>query len=248
MGICNSKVDSTEQLKIDNNKFNSKNIINNPEIDFEEIDLETDDDSSDNSEVLDISDNEKELNTNIFTNLENEVKKKKEEIDNKRTNILINLNKNYKSENLDNFLNKNTTKKENEYIIKILYLEDEEFHFRLIEYLLNKRLKFKYKLICTSDGLEGYNMIFDHNPDIILLDINLPSLKGDDILIKLHKQNFDMSKIAVISKLAKNSDLIKIIDLGVVDYLIKPIDILNFINMIEQRINVQQLLNAKYKS
>ena len=222
MGICNSKRNTNIEIK------QTKRDIS--EEDLRLIDLISDDSDSE----IDENEMEFKTNENVFNCLENEMESHREQMTEKRVQSALEYNSNIDTTKLENFVS--SVKNENE-AITILYLEDEEFHFRLIEYLLKKKLNAKFELLWANDGVIGYNMIKKYDPDIILLDINLPNMKGDVILTKLKSENYDMSKIAVISKLTKNSDFVKVINVGVLDYLTKPIDIINFITTMENRVN-----------
>ena len=60
-------------------------------------------------------------------------------------------------------------------MIKILYVEDNEENI----YMLSRRLKKKgYEIVIARDGEEGITMAQDESPDLILMDLSLPTLDG----------------------------------------------------------------------
>ena len=56
----------------------------------------------------------------------------------------------------------------------ILIAEDNESNYKLFESIL----KYDYHLLHAWDGQEAVNMFKEHNPQIILMDINMPVLDG----------------------------------------------------------------------
>ena len=102
---------------------------------------------------------------------------------------------------------------------KILLVEDDEFLGKVINRKLEKE---DYIVIRATDGEEGITKAEKENPDLILLDINLPGSDGFEVLAKL-KSNPAVSKIPVIilSNLGAKDEIKKGLDLGADDYLVK---------------------------
>jgi DNA-binding response OmpR family regulator len=72
----------------------------------------------------------------------------------------------------------------------------------------------------SKDGAKGYELIERTLPRIILLDINLPTMNGIQIIEKLRSnKRYNCCKIIVVSANMKK----KIIDLGANGYIIKPL-------------------------
>ena len=64
----------------------------------------------------------------------------------------------------------------------VLYIEDDPHSQRLVKKLLTSQ---GYEVIVADDGLEGLNMARQHQPQLILIDINLPLLDGQEITTRL---------------------------------------------------------------
>jgi DNA-binding response OmpR family regulator len=107
--------------------------------------------------------------------------------------------------------------------MKILLIEDEEDIASAIEFNFRKEGFEFYNSIDGVDGLEKAKKI---KPDIIILDVILPSMDGFSILRKL-KLNEDTQKIPVIMLTARDSEIDKItgLELGADDYVSKPFSI-----------------------
>lgn len=117
---------------------------------------------------------------------------------------------------------------------KILLIEDEPQIRQNIEKLLNL-----YGYVCTSasSGNEGLSKIEIAKPDIIVCDVMMDDLEGFE-LIKILKSNTDTASIPFIFLTARadTADVNKGLELGADAYLVKPIDIRELRNAIEQNL------------
>lgn len=105
--------------------------------------------------------------------------------------------------------------------IKILLVEDDKF---LREICGTKLAKEGFEIIEAIDGGEVLQKVETHRPNIILLDIVLPSSNGFEILsqIKGHADpEIAKTTVLMLSNLGQEDDVKKAIVLGASDYLIK---------------------------
>jgi DNA-binding response OmpR family regulator len=72
-----------------------------------------------------------------------------------------------------------------------------------------------------QDGLEGLNAALDTKPDLIVLDLNLPSLDGFSVLARLRKQHID-SRVIILTARGDVESRVKGLTSGADDYLAKP--------------------------
>ncbi len=70
----------------------------------------------------------------------------------------------------------------------------------------------------AANGLEAFNAILEHKPDVAFLDIEMPGMNGLDVVEQLEME--DMPQIVFAT--AYNEHAIKAFDLDAVDYLLKP--------------------------
>jgi CheY-like chemotaxis protein len=114
----------------------------------------------------------------------------------------------------------------------LLYVEDQELNLRLVERILANRPG--YQLISAVRGGEALDLARAHRPDIILLDINLPDMSGDEILRQL-KADHDLMKIPVIivSADAMGDRIESLLKMGATGYLTKPYRLQEFFSVIE---------------
>ena len=109
----------------------------------------------------------------------------------------------------------------------ILYVEDNAANLRLVEQILSA--KNSINIISAPEANIGLELIRSENPDLILLDINLPGMNGYDVL-KLLRGDDATKNIPVIavSANAMLRDIEKGMRAGFDDYITKPIDVTTF--------------------
>jgi CheY-like chemotaxis protein len=102
----------------------------------------------------------------------------------------------------------------------IMLVEDSPSQALQLQLLLKQFTNYPIQVI--SDGAEGWRQACKNHPLLILLDINLPSLDGFQILSRL-KRNRDTVHIPVIMLTTSDSitDVERAIELGANDYLFK---------------------------
>ncbi|MCX6227528.1 MAG: response regulator, partial [Bacteroidia bacterium] len=81
----------------------------------------------------------------------------------------------------------------------------------------------------AHDAMEGVALIREKQPDLVLLDVEMPHGSGFDLLAQFPDKTFD-----VIFITAFNHYAIKAIKFSAVDYILKPININEFIVAIEK--------------
>ncbi|MBL7793811.1 MAG: response regulator [Saprospiraceae bacterium] len=96
----------------------------------------------------------------------------------------------------------------------------------------------------ATNGREGLNLIQEHNPDIVFLDVEMPDLSGFDVLNSLERIHF-----ALIFVTAYNEYAVRAFEFSAIDYLLKPIDPPRLIEAIEKVRERQRLfqLEEQYK-
>ena len=112
-------------------------------------------------------------------------------------------------------------------MVNIMIVEDEKPISNLIALSLKKA---GYYCECAYDGLEALDMLDQHYPDLILLDIMLPGADGFEIL-----EYVKPLEIPVIFLTAKGglSDRVSGLRLGAEDYIVKPFEIMELLARIE---------------
>lgn len=104
--------------------------------------------------------------------------------------------------------------------MKLLLIEDEEDLIEALEYGLRKQ---GYIVDTAMDGREGLDLSYINEYDLIILDLNLPSMDGLDILKEIRKRD-QICKILILSARSDYDQRIEGLDYGANDYLVKPFD------------------------
>ena len=82
----------------------------------------------------------------------------------------------------------------------------------------------KHTIISTKDGAEALEMILEHKPDLILLDIMMPYMSGIAICKHLRERG-NRTPILVITARHEVSDRVEGLDAGADDYMVKPFSV-----------------------
>jgi len=103
---------------------------------------------------------------------------------------------------------------------KILIVDDDSTTVKILTHFLERE---KYIVTSSLSGAEGLEKAFREKPRLILLDIMIPDLNGFQFLSGLKKDK-DLASVPVIllSMLTQESDILKGLEIGAVDYVTKP--------------------------
>ncbi len=114
----------------------------------------------------------------------------------------------------------------------LLYVEDNPANLKLIEQLIARRSDIR--LLSARDGNLGIQLAHTHQPDVILMDINLPGISGIEAL-KILREDLATAHIPVValSANAMPRDIEKGLQAGFFRYLTKPIKIGEFMETLE---------------
>jgi DNA-binding response OmpR family regulator len=102
--------------------------------------------------------------------------------------------------------------------MKVLLLEDDELLNEIIEeYLINQN----YSVVSIFDGQEALERIYEESFELLILDVNVPSLNGFDLSKSLKKNSIDIPTIFITS-LHTDKDIENGFNAGADDYIKKP--------------------------
>jgi YesN/AraC family two-component response regulator len=102
--------------------------------------------------------------------------------------------------------------------------EDEE---RMRDYLVRKIAELDRSLQCVgsaADGEEAVELVERHLPDLLITDIKMPMLGGLELVERIRRTNPDL-RILIVSGYSEFEYARRAIELGVDDYILKPIDV-----------------------
>ena len=101
--------------------------------------------------------------------------------------------------------------------ISVLVIDDERQIRKLLEITLHSA---DYHVLEAETGKEGLTRAAMHPPDLILLDLGLPDEDGQNILVRLRE--WYLSPIIILSVRDSEEEIIRALDHGANDYLVKP--------------------------
>ena len=116
----------------------------------------------------------------------------------------------------------------------VLSIEDNLSNYALVEQTLEVKRP-NIRLLGAMQGRLGLNMAREHRPDLILLDLQLPDLPGDDLLRQL--QSDEQTRhipVIMVTADATNGQARRLLDLGAHGYITKPLDIAAFLRAIDE--------------
>lgn len=115
--------------------------------------------------------------------------------------------------------------------LNILVVDDSTTNIVLLEAILEEK---GYKIFTALNVREAYTTIAKHQPDLILLDLLMPKISGFDFLkeIKRRKETKD-TPVIIVSALADDENIDKILNMGAIDFVKKPIDLQYLVDKVE---------------
>lgn len=107
--------------------------------------------------------------------------------------------------------------------LKILSIDDSQSNLLLIESMFED--DDRIHVLLKSNGIDIINYCMKHEPDIILLDLMMPDINGFEILEIVKADNkLKNIPIIVISALDSKKHIKQVLELGAIDYIVKPLD------------------------
>jgi two-component system response regulator len=127
--------------------------------------------------------------------------------------------------------------------VEILLVEDSDADAEMTTRAIRKG-NVVNRLVRVRDGVEALDFVFREgaysqrsggNPRLILLDLKMPRLGGIDVLRRLKAdQTTKTIPVVVFTSSAEEKDVVESYQLGVNSYLVKPVDMSAFTNVITQ--------------
>ncbi|BBC22385.1 PAS domain S-box protein [Pseudanabaena sp. ABRG5-3] len=113
----------------------------------------------------------------------------------------------------------------------ILLAEDNEANIITISSYLQAK---GYRLIIAKDGKEAVDLVISEQPDLVLMDIQMPGMDGIEAIKQIRSRNFTDLPIIAVTALAMTGDRERCIEAGATDYLSKPIKLKQLAATIQQ--------------
>ncbi len=122
---------------------------------------------------------------------------------------------------------------------KLLVIDDSETNLMLFESMFENDPRIE--VLLKDSGVNIVDYCLEHKPDLILLDLMMPEVHGFEVLNVL-QSNAELKQIpiVIISALEGQDDIKKGIEMGALDYIVKPVD------YEENNMMILQLLGLDY--
>ena len=114
----------------------------------------------------------------------------------------------------------------------VLHIEDNASNRKLVELVVSRRADLE--LVEALDGETGLELARSLRPDLILLDLRLPGISGEEVLARLRDDPATAGlRVVVISAEARPGETSRVIDAGAERYLVKPVDVEELLSVLE---------------
>ncbi|MCI0667517.1 MAG: EAL domain-containing protein [Methylococcaceae bacterium] len=108
--------------------------------------------------------------------------------------------------------------------VRILIVDDNRFNQQVAKAMVNES---GYQADIAADGQEAVRLVADYNYGLILMDCNMPVMDGYDATLKIRSLPGDPARVPIFAMTAVDnpSDIRRCLDVGMNDFLIKPINL-----------------------
>ena len=118
----------------------------------------------------------------------------------------------------------------------VLYIEDNVSNLRLVEQVLGRRPQ--TTLLSAMQGQLGLELAREHRPDLILLDLHLPEVPGDEVLRRLLEEPRTRGiPVVILSADATPGQMERLLAAGAQTYLTKPLDVRQLLALVDQHVS-----------
>ncbi len=117
----------------------------------------------------------------------------------------------------------------------VLHVEDDASNASLVALVLGRRPE--VRLLQAGDAHLGLELARQHRPDLVLLDLHLPDLSGDEMLYRVKAMpELADTKVVVVSADATPERIRRMLDQGVEGYLTKPVDVGALLHLVDDQL------------
>lgn len=107
--------------------------------------------------------------------------------------------------------------------LKVLFIDDDRIEVMKINRVLSSNTQ--HKITIANNGVEALEILKTFEPDIIILDLNMPDINGIEFLTILkNKENLKHIPAIILTTSNNNNDLTECFKIGIAGYYLKPLD------------------------
>jgi two-component system, cell cycle response regulator DivK len=115
---------------------------------------------------------------------------------------------------------------------QVLVVEDNERNMKLFRDVLQAS---GYRTLEATTGERAVELVFEHRPDLVLMDIQLPDIDGVEALDRLRADDrFASVPVLALTAQAMEGDRERFLAAGFDGYLSKPVNIAEFVTTVQR--------------
>ena len=119
---------------------------------------------------------------------------------------------------------------------RVLHIEDNSSNLKLVERIFAQRPE--VEVVAAMHGSLGLELAREHDPALILLDLHLPDISGEQVLQRLRDDPITKSiPVVIVSADATNGQIQRLLASGATSYITKPIDVRELLGVFEDAVN-----------
>ncbi len=122
---------------------------------------------------------------------------------------------------------------------KVLVADDQPHNIGLVEKILQSG---RCQVLTASNGREALEMFYQHEPDLVLLDVLMPEMDGYEVCQKIKQdEQYQLTPIIMITALQEPEAKIRGLEAGADDFLNKPFGVAEFIARVRSSLRLKQI-------
>lgn len=115
----------------------------------------------------------------------------------------------------------------------VLYIEDNLSNMEFVERIMARRPD--VRLLTAMQGGLGAELAREHRPDLVLFDVHLPDMRGEEVLQRLREHPATAEiPVVVISAEATAPKIERFLAAGARAYFTKPLDVARFLQVLDE--------------
>ncbi len=128
-------------------------------------------------------------------------------------------------------------------MIEILFIDDDAYAHKTLKMVLPS----DYRVMSALNGAQGIKKAGEEEPDVILLDVDLPDMNGIKVLERIVSEGM-RPPVIMLTALADISLVVKAVQFGAYDYILKPYDIKELEGTIRQAVANKKYMKPRDRS
>ncbi len=127
--------------------------------------------------------------------------------------------------------------------MQLMLVDDEERFLSTTKKLLERE---GYSVLTATDGSQALEMLRRKRVHVVILDVKMPGMDGNEILVQIKRQ-YPMTEVIMLTGHATVASAVDGLKSGASDYLMKPIDVHDLIAKAEEAFSRRQGLETKIR-